>query len=113
MTVNYDAGADLNKQIVEQHKPGQYVVTATEKIWSGTLEGCIKQYLAKPLSNRPVYNILIGEEAESEKQFSNLPTSTLLRRARIFRGARNLTEALVTPRLEQIQNLFSFLIDFI
>lgn len=63
MTVNYDAGADLNKQIVEQHKPGQYVVTATEKIWSGTLEGCIKQYLAKPLSNRPVYNILIGEEA--------------------------------------------------
>jgi uncharacterized lipoprotein YmbA len=63
MKVNYDVGADLHKQIVEQHKPGQYVVTSTEKVWSGTLEGCINQYLAKPLSNQPVYNILVGEEA--------------------------------------------------
>ena len=31
--------------------------------WSGPLAGCVKQYLAKPDSQKSLYDIMVGEDA--------------------------------------------------
>jgi hypothetical protein len=67
MTIDWDAGATLERATVEEHEPGQYVRTSTVAIWSGTLAGAIRQYLAKPDSQRFRYTILVGSEAGTAK----------------------------------------------
>jgi hypothetical protein len=65
--INYDAGATLEKFTVRQHKPGEYVIQSSDWIWNGTLAGCVREYLEKPDSQKPLYNILVEPEAGTGK----------------------------------------------
>src|SRR5882672_4009684 len=47
--------------------PGEYAILSTRRIWNGTLDGCIRQYLQKPDSQKPWYNILVEPEAGTGK----------------------------------------------
>jgi hypothetical protein len=64
MTINYDAPASLHKwETLEKKRAGDAQMLGAHQIWDGTLRGCIKQFLDKPESQRPLYDIMIGEEA--------------------------------------------------
>jgi hypothetical protein len=57
MAVNWKAGAELHKSSVSEHVPGKYTAHKAVKVWEGTLDGAVRQYLRKPLSERMHYNI--------------------------------------------------------
>jgi len=67
MKVDYDAAADLHKSTLDKHEPGKVATFGSVLVWSGTLGGCINQYLAKPHSKRSLYSIVVGSEAGAEK----------------------------------------------
>ena len=63
-TINYDAPATLHNG-----NPWKGKGLATLQLfgsfqeWSRTLAGCVKQYLAKPDSQKSLYDIMVGEDA--------------------------------------------------
>ena len=63
-TINYDARATLHKwQSLERKRAGDPPTFGSFQEWSGTLAGCVKQYLAKPDSQKPLYDIImVGED---------------------------------------------------
>jgi hypothetical protein len=67
MSINWEAGATLERAEVTQHAPGKYAIESTVAVWSGTLGGAVRQYLEKPDSQKPRYNIVVGNEAGTEK----------------------------------------------
>ena len=63
-TINYDARATLHKwQSLETKRASDPPTFGSFQEWSGTLAGCVKQYLAKPDSEKQLYDIMVGEEA--------------------------------------------------
>ena len=63
-TINYDAPATLHKwQSLERKRASDPPTFGSFQEWSGTLAGCVKQYLAKPDSEKSLYDIMVGEDA--------------------------------------------------
>jgi hypothetical protein len=63
-TINYDAPATLHKwQSLERKRASDPPTFGSFQVWNGTLAGCVKQYLAKPDSQKPLYDIMVGEDA--------------------------------------------------
>ena len=63
-TINYDARATLHKwQSLERKRASDPPTFGSFQEWSGTLAGCVEQYLAKPDSEKQLYDIMVGEDA--------------------------------------------------
>lgn len=58
MAVNWNVGAELHEAIASQHVPGKHVVHTATKVWEGTLDGAVRQYLQKPEGQRMFYNVI-------------------------------------------------------
>ena len=54
--VLYDVPATLHKwQSLEKKRSGEGI--GSMQIWEGTLAGCVREFMAKPTSQRPLYDI--------------------------------------------------------
>jgi hypothetical protein len=52
----YDLPATLHKwESLEVKRSGQSI--GSMQIWEGTLAGCVREFMAKPISQRPLYDI--------------------------------------------------------
>ena len=67
MGISWDVGATLEKATVRRHVPRQYAITGTSEVWHGTLGGAVREWLAKPDSQKPLYSILTEKEAGTGK----------------------------------------------
>jgi hypothetical protein len=47
----------------------------SQQVWSGTLKGCVLQFLNKPKSQRALFEITVGEDAGIGNPFSARTTS--------------------------------------
>jgi hypothetical protein len=61
---NYDAAASLHKwETLDKKRAGDAQTLGAAQIWNGTLAGCVKQFMAKPQSQQPLYDIMVDEDA--------------------------------------------------
>jgi hypothetical protein len=64
LPINYDAPASLHRwNSLEKKRARDAQMYGTRQIWDGTLAGCVKQFIAKPSARKPLYDIMVGEEA--------------------------------------------------
>ena len=64
MAINFDAHATLYRwEEVEKQNPNDSDQFGSVQIWDGTLEGCIKQFLAKSDRAHVAYDIMVGDDA--------------------------------------------------
>jgi hypothetical protein len=57
MPINYDVWATLQKWPLADRLPRTGEILTPEQIYDGTLSECIKEFMAKPTSQRPLYEI--------------------------------------------------------
>jgi hypothetical protein len=65
MSINWDADASLQKDTLRERVPGQYEIAARTEVWHGTLSGAVREWLAQPHNQKPLYTILTGAEADA------------------------------------------------
>jgi hypothetical protein len=63
----YDVWAELIKWPVEDRTPRTGDVFHPDRVYEGTLAGCIREFMQKPTSQRPLYEI----STESQPAFSS------------------------------------------
>jgi hypothetical protein len=67
-TISYDAAASLHKWgPLEKKRAGDVQMFGSTQVWTGTLAGCIRQYLGKPPAERHLYNIMVDDAASTRK----------------------------------------------
>lgn len=55
--IQYDSWAELFKWPVAERTPRTGEVVHPERIYEGTLGSCIREFMLKPVSQRPLYEI--------------------------------------------------------
>jgi hypothetical protein len=67
-SIRYDAPASLEKwpsREAKRLRNGSTLVSQT--VFSGTLAGCVREFIAKPESQRPLYEIFTDKDAAFNK----------------------------------------------
>lgn len=60
--INYDVWATLQKWPIADRTPRTGDVVRPSQVYSGTLGGCIREFMAKPTSQRPLYEAFTEEQ---------------------------------------------------
>jgi hypothetical protein len=67
-SVRYDAPAKLEKwPSLEARRLRNGSMIVSQTVFSGTLAGCVREFIAKPESQRPLYEIFTDEDAAFNK----------------------------------------------
>jgi hypothetical protein len=57
VSINYDVWAELQKWPFADRLPRTGEVVTPDRVYEGTLAGCVKEFMAKPVSQRPLYEV--------------------------------------------------------
>jgi hypothetical protein len=61
--IHYDVWATLQKWPAADRLPRTGDILRPDQIYEGTLSGCIKEFMAKPISQRPLYEVFTEAQA--------------------------------------------------